>query len=74
MVASGYFLVKLDFGEWWAVVRAYMSVLVHLGKITQFRKQLKERIQPGHHAEIYDKSIVYKFFVKGVKTYSDLEQ
>jgi len=74
MVASGYFLVKLDFGEWWAVVRAYTSVLVHLGKITQFRKQLKERIQPGYHAEIYDKSIVYKFFVKGVKTYSDLEQ
>ena len=74
MVAAGYFLVKLDFGEWWAVVKAYLSVLVHLRKILQFRKQLKEKIKPGYHPEIYDRSIVYNFFIKGIKTYSDLVQ
>lgn len=73
-IAAGYFLVKLDFGELWAVLKAYLSVLVHLRKILRFRKQLKEKIQPGYHPEIYNKSIVYKFFIKGVKTYSELTQ
>ncbi len=74
ITAAGYFLVKLDFGELWAVLKAYFSVLAHLRKILRFRKQLKEKILPVYHPEIYDKSIVCKFFIKGVKTYSELTQ
>ena len=72
MIAAGYFLVKLEFSELWAVLKAYLSVLTHLKTIIRSRKELKETIQPGYHPEIYEKSIVYKFFLKGVKTYSDL--
>ena len=72
MVAACYFLAKLDFGEFMAVVRAYLSVLGHLSKIIRFRRQLKERILPGYHPEIYEKSVVYSFFIKGIRTYREL--
>jgi len=74
IVAAGYFLVKLEFGEFLAVVRAYLSVIAHLRTIFHFRRQLKDKIHPGYHPEIYEKSIVYSFFLKGVKTYNRLIQ
>jgi GT2 family glycosyltransferase len=72
IIAAGYFLAKLDFGEFMAVVKAYLSVLGHLKEILHSRKVLKERIRPGYHPEIYEKSVVFKFFVIRLRTYREI--
>lgn len=72
LVAAGYFLIKLDPGESFAVVKAYFSVMLHCRKILRLRKNLRTEARPLHYHEIYDSSIVWKFYIRRMREFSQL--
>jgi len=71
-VAAFYFLAKLEIGGFHAVLKAYCSVLANLRRIRKSRQAIRKEIQLSHHDEIYPKSIVLHFFLKGKRKFKDL--
>lgn len=72
MIAALYFLVKLDPGETFAVFHAYFSILIRCRKIFRSRRELMKKINPGHHKEIYQRSIVWNFYIRKIRQYNQL--
>lgn len=56
----------------WAVLQAHISVLSTLGKTLRKRRQLKATLGARRVPGIYPASVVWKFFVKGRKTFDSL--
>ena len=71
-VAAVYFLIKLDPKESYAVLKAYFSIIFHLGKILNSRKEEMGRVHPLHHHETYTGSIVWQFYIKRKRKFSQL--
>jgi GT2 family glycosyltransferase len=72
IIAALYFLIKLDPGETFAVIMAYLSLLGHWRTIFRSRKRLMEKIKPGFHEEIFPGSIVWNFYFKKIREYNKL--
>lgn len=76
MILDGFsalvYLVKLDIKSFMAVIKAHRSFYGSLKKLREKRKVLKQKGNMALHQEMTDKSIVYNYFVKGNKNYSDL--
>lgn len=76
-LSAAMFLVKGHFGDFKAVLRAHFSLLKEWGKWNQSRAKIRERVNAIKIAEpsksgFYSKSIVFQYFLKGKKKYSDL--
>ena len=73
-VAGAKFFFSLQFSHCFAIVRAHFSFYSHMSKIIAKRKQLSviKGYKPSMHL-VYDQSIVFTYFVKGVKKFSDLK-
>lgn len=72
-IAAIKFLAGFYFKSFWAVVRAHASFYRHLSKLKQKRKQLQEIIQVEDHPEIYQQSIMWKFFIQKKKKFLELK-
>ena len=69
-VAAAFFLIKLDPGESFAVVKAYFSLLFHTRKIFRLRKEHRVKDCPLHQNEIFNGSIVWNFYIRRKKTFN----
>ncbi len=71
-VAAVKFIAGFNFREFWAVVKAHCSFYRNLGKLIQKRNLVQKRVIVKRHAEIYPKSIMWKFFIQKKRKFSDL--
>jgi GT2 family glycosyltransferase len=69
-VAAFRFLFDSGFGDFKAVYKAYFSFYGSFRKNLRKRKWIKHR----HVSEIYNKSIVFEYYLRGKKYFSDLNQ
>jgi hypothetical protein len=72
-IAAGYFMARLDPKESFAVLRAYLSVILHFRKILSLRKSTMRRAAREYFQETYNGSIVWQFFIKRKRTFSQLD-
>jgi GT2 family glycosyltransferase len=66
------FLARLEFRNFAAVIRAHFFLLGHISTIKKLRSRNLDICTPAVHREMYNKSIVYNFFIKGRKHFSEL--
>lgn len=66
-------LLSLNFGEFWAIIRAQWAFYSQLGKWMKKRRELKKYITNPNNTAIYQRSIVWQYFIKGKKRFSDLD-
>ncbi len=67
------FLARFEFRNFTAVIRAHASLLRQLSRVRQLRRKNFDICQPAIHPEMYNKSIVYNFFIKGRKYFRELD-
>jgi GT2 family glycosyltransferase len=71
-VAGLKFLFGFEFKNFSAVIKAHLSFYANAKSFKSKRYENKKHNVNYKHKEIYNRSIVYDFFVKGVKEYKDL--
>lgn len=72
-VAAVKFILGFNFREFWAVLKAHTSFYRNLGKLMDKRKQVQQQVVVKEHAEVYSKSIMWKFFLQKKRRFSELE-
>lgn len=72
-VAAMKFLVTFSYGNFAAVFEAHMSFYKNIFIWKQQRKESVRLAKGFEHAEIYKKSIVYKFFIEKKQTFKQLK-
>lgn len=73
-IASVKFALTGDLAHGWAVQRAHFSFYGRLPKTIRKRKKLKRQINRYATASIYEGNIVWQYFIKGKRKFSDLQQ
>lgn len=71
-VAAVKFILGFNFREFWAVVKAHASFYRNLRKLIIKRRQIQKQVVVKEHAEVYSKSIMWKFFIQKKRKFSDL--
>ena len=71
-IAACLFLVKFQFKHFFAVFRAHMSMYKHWRTLNQKRKEIKSTSTTFNSVGLYKRSIVSQKFLKGVKTFYEL--
>lgn len=71
-VAAVHFLTKLEFRFFWAVFKSHLAFYSLFVSTYKKRKQLKPTIVNTHHKEVYSKSVIWSFYLKNIRKYSDL--
>lgn len=71
-VAAVKFLAGFHLHSFWAIVKAHVYFYKKLGALAQKRKKLKSRNMIKNHAEIYPKSIMWKFFIQKKRKFEEL--
>ncbi|MDD4425144.1 MAG: glycosyltransferase family 2 protein, partial [Mariniphaga sp.] len=71
-VAALKFLAGFSFSSFLAVWRAHLSFYGSLGKLINKRKQLRKQNGGYKHAEVYPGSIMWQFFIRKNRSYSNL--
>jgi len=72
-VACMKFFFSGDFAHAWAVQRAHFNFYGMLGKTLRKRKELKKNISNYSTISIYRKSLVFEYFLRGKKKFSELD-
>ena len=67
------FIARFEFHNLRAVVKAHFFLLGHLSAIRELRRKNLEICKPSLPGEMYGKSIVYNFFIRGRKHFNELE-
>jgi len=67
------FLFRFELHNMVAVAGAYYFLLGHIRSIRRLRRQNLEICSPATHPEIYPGSIVYKFYILGIRRFNDLQ-
>ena len=67
------FLARFEFRNFSAVIRAHFFLLLHTASIKKLRTKNLELCQPALPPQMFSKSIVYNFFIKGIKHFSELD-
>ena len=75
--AAGMFLTKGKFSSIWAILRAHFSFYRQFFSTLKKRRDMaqlieNQRIGPMNEAGIFSKSIVWQFYLKRVRRFSDL--
>jgi len=71
-IAGLKFLLGLEFKNFTAVIKAHFAFYSNIKKFKPKRQENKKHNTNYKHPEIYNRSIVFDFFIKGVKEYKDL--
>ncbi|HSH20559.1 MAG TPA: glycosyltransferase family 2 protein [Draconibacterium sp.] len=71
-VAAVKFIAGFNFREFWAVVKAHASFYRNLGNLIQKRRETQKQIIVKDHAEVYPKSIMWKFFIQKKRKFTEL--
>ncbi len=71
-VAGVKFIVGFNFREFGAVFSSHIAFYKELGNLVQKRKQVQQQILVKDHDEIYNKSIMWKFFIQRKRKFSEL--
>jgi len=71
-VAGLKFLLGFEFKNFIAVIKAHFAFYSNIKKFKPKRHENKKHNTNYKHTEIYNRSIVFDFFIKGVKEYKDL--
>jgi GT2 family glycosyltransferase len=66
------FLARLEFRNFAAVIRAHCFLLGHISALKKLRRRNLDICIPAVPPEMYNKSIVCNFFIKGRKHFSEL--
>ncbi|WP_167613793.1 glycosyltransferase family 2 protein [Maribellus sediminis] len=72
-VAAAKFLVGFEWKAFVAVAKAHSYFYRNLSGLRKKRKTLKPLVVKSEHAEVYSKSIMWKFFVQKKTKFSDLD-
>ncbi len=72
-VASIKFIAGFNFREFLAVANAHVAFYKNLSKLRRKRKLVQQQIIVKDHDEIYDKNIMWKFFIQRRRKFSELE-
>lgn len=72
MIAATKFLFGLEFGNYWAVIRAHFSFWSTFGHFRKKRREIISQTVVKSHYEIYEGLIVYDFFIKRKKQFHQL--
>jgi len=67
------FLARFEFRNFTAVIKAHLFLLGNLSSIKRLRRINLDLCDPAMPAEMYCKSIVYNFFIKGRKHFNELD-
>ncbi len=71
-IAAVKFILGLNFREFWAVLKAHFLFYQNLGKLIIKRKEVQKEVLVKEHREVYQKSIMWKFFIERKRRFSDL--
>jgi len=71
-IAAVKFIAGFNFREFWAVVKAHASFYRHLSTLIRKRKETQKHVLVKNHAEVFPKSIMWKFFIEKKRKFSDL--
>jgi len=71
-VAGLKFLLGFEFKNFIAVIKAHFAFYSNIKKFKPKRHKNKKHNTNYKHAEIYNRSIVFDFFIKGIREYKDL--
>ena len=76
-VAGGVFLLKGQFSNIWAIIRAHLSFYANFGKLLKKRRAYtalieKNRIGIPTVSGRFTKSIIWQFYIRGKKTFKEL--
>jgi hypothetical protein len=72
-IAALKFISNLKFAHFSAVLHAHFYFYMHLGSLLKKRKQIKT-FAKVRQVKNNDLSIVYQYFIKGIKTYQELRK
>ncbi len=67
------FLARLEFRNFSAVIKAHLFLLGHIPSIRRLRRRNLDLCTLSMHPEMYRKSIVFNFFIKGIKRFEELD-
>ena len=70
-LAAVKFLLSLQFGNFMAVAKAHKDFYKSISSLKAKRLQLEDKRKRDKHSQIYPKSLVIAFFVKGKKLFKD---
>lgn len=70
-LSSALFIKQGQFADVWAIIRAHFAFYAHLPKLRRQRHLLRPQ-QQFSELPIVQKSIVWQYFVKGKKTFSEM--
>lgn len=73
-IAAAKFLFSAQFANFWAVFKSHMYIYFHLGTILKKRKAVKKSSTSFNAKGLYQGNIIWNFYGKGVKNFSDLNQ
>ena len=73
-VAAGMFLLKGQFKSFWAVFKSHMYLYGHFRTLLRKRKEVKKTSTEFNAAGYFGGNIIWNYNVKGVKSFSDLNQ
>ncbi len=71
-VAAIKFIAGFNFRELWAVFKAHVAFYKELPALIRKRKAIQEHIIVKNHNEVYNKSIMWNFFIQGKRKFSEL--
>lgn len=71
-ISALFFLVKAEVAEAYAVMKAHFSILMHISNLRRKRRDTRKVIREYKTSLLFPKSIVYQFFIRGKRKYSDL--
>ncbi len=71
-VAAFKFLLSLQFAHFFAVIKAHWQFWFSVHKFSKKRKENLKYAVSFNHPEIYEKSVVKAFYLKGEKKFSDI--
>lgn len=71
-IAAVKFLFGLEFSNFYAVVKAHFTFWFTFRRFAGKRRENIELMKQSRHATIYNKSIVYAFFIKKIKYFKNL--
>lgn len=66
------YLVRLQFGNVMAVIRSHFYILTHRSLINSKKKEFTEHLDNPHEVQLFRQSVVWNYFAKGKKRFSDL--
>lgn len=72
-IAGIKFLVGMEFGNFFAVLKAHFSFFTMFSRFIKKRKHNLQMNKKYTHEEVYPRSIVFDFFFKKTNRFSDLE-